>query len=171
MGAEAVGRAAALVACGLALALGGCGGGDDGVAGAERSDRADGKPAMHVDETGGRRCLGVSSTPVRLHYRTPTVGGSSGSPVFDGDSFTLLGVHHAGAADMRRLNGRPGIYAANEGIWIDSIRQAINETASAGAEAFAGGPVRWRGFADEAGPRADIINLSSQAVDLSPDIP
>lgn len=126
---------------------------------------------VHVDETGGRRCLGVSSTPVRLHYRTPTVGGSSGSPVFDGDSFTLLGVHHAGAADMRRLNGRPGIYAANEGIWIDSIRQAINETASTGAEAFAGGPVRWRGFADEAGPRADIINLSSQAVDLSPDIP
>ncbi len=46
MGDQAVGRAVALVACGLALALGGCGGGDDGVAGAERSDRAEGKPAI-----------------------------------------------------------------------------------------------------------------------------
>ncbi len=126
---------------------------------------------VHVDDAGRRHCHGVTSAPVRIHYKTPTVGGSSGSPVFDGESFTLLGVHHAGAADMRRLNGRPGVYAANEGIWIDSIRQAIAETANAGAaEAWDGGPVRWRGFADETEPRSDMITLAPQPLEMAPEI-
>jgi V8-like Glu-specific endopeptidase len=127
---------------------------------------------VEVDGSGCRHCHGVTSAPVHIHYKTPTVGGSSGSPVFDGDHFSLLGVHHAGAADMHRLNGRPGIYAANEGIWIDSIRQAIAETANgAGAEAWTGSPVRWRGFADEAEPRADFITVAPQPVEMAPEIP
>jgi S1-C subfamily serine protease len=55
-----------------------------------------------------------------LHYRTPTEGGSSGSPVFNHD-WQLIGLHHAGDVSMRRLNGKEGTYAANEGIWIQTI--------------------------------------------------
>jgi V8-like Glu-specific endopeptidase len=82
------------------------------------------------DADGRLVCRGARPDPTRVHYRTPTVGGNSGSPVFDADTITLLGVHHAGARDMRKLNDKPGIYAANEGIWIYSIREAIAQTMS-----------------------------------------
>lgn len=59
-----------------------------------------------------------------LHYRAPTEGGSSGSPVFN-SQWRLIGLHHAGAHDMQRLNGKPGRYAANEGIWIQAVAQQI----------------------------------------------
>jgi V8-like Glu-specific endopeptidase len=58
-----------------------------------------------------------------LHYRAPTEPGSSGSPVFDA-MWNLVAVHHAGGSQMRRLNGQPGFYEANEGIRIDAIRRA-----------------------------------------------
>lgn len=60
----------------------------------------------------------------KLHYRTPTVGGSSGSPVFNND-WKLVGIHHMGGIYMPRLNGKAGTYPANEGIWLGAIRQAI----------------------------------------------
>jgi V8-like Glu-specific endopeptidase len=60
----------------------------------------------------------------RLHYTTPTEPGNSGSPVFD-DSWRLLAVHHAGSDRMQRLDGRPGLYKANEGIWIHAVLDAI----------------------------------------------
>jgi hypothetical protein len=59
-----------------------------------------------------------------LHYRAPTEGGSSGSPVFNQD-WELLGLHHGGGRDMARLNKKAGRYAANEGIWIEAIRQGM----------------------------------------------
>ena len=59
-----------------------------------------------------------------LHYRAPTEGGSSGSPVFN-EEWQLLGLHHGGGKDIARLNKEPGRYAANEGIWIEAIRQGI----------------------------------------------
>ncbi len=59
----------------------------------------------------------------RVHYRTPTEPGSSGSPVFDA-SWDLVALHHAGSATMRRIRGE-GTYEANEGIWIGKIRQAL----------------------------------------------
>jgi V8-like Glu-specific endopeptidase len=62
----------------------------------------------------------------RLHYRAPTEGGSSGSPVYNGQ-WKLIGLHHAGDETMRRLNGAEGTYAANEGIWIASIRRALSQ--------------------------------------------
>ena len=59
-----------------------------------------------------------------LHYRAPTEGGSSGSPVFNAE-WQLLGLHHGGGKDIAKLNKEPGRYAANEGIWIEAIRQGI----------------------------------------------
>jgi uncharacterized protein with NAD-binding domain and iron-sulfur cluster len=58
-----------------------------------------------------------------LHYRAPTEPGSSGSPVFDAQ-WRLIALHHAGGLSMRRLNGKPGVYPANEGIWIEAIRRS-----------------------------------------------
>jgi hypothetical protein len=60
----------------------------------------------------------------RIHYRTPTEGGSSGSPVFN-QQWRLVGLHHLGDAQMSRLHGKPGTYEANEGIWIGAIKEAI----------------------------------------------
>lgn len=63
----------------------------------------------------------------RVHYRTPTEGGSSGSPVFNNTDWRVIALHHAGGEGMAMLNGKEGFYAANEGIWIQSIIQAAKE--------------------------------------------
>lgn len=63
----------------------------------------------------------------RIHYRTPTAGGSSGSPVFN-QQWELLGVHHKGDELMKKLNGKEGAYAANEGIYIRTIIQHIKNS-------------------------------------------
>jgi hypothetical protein len=63
----------------------------------------------------------------RLHYRSPTEPGSSGSPVFDQD-WNLVGLHHAGSLMMPRLRGRSGVYRANEGISIHAIQRAAQAT-------------------------------------------
>lgn len=62
---------------------------------------------------------------VLLHYRAPTEPGSSGSPVFEQSGWNVVGLHHAGGELMRRLNGGAGTYAANEGIWIQSVAMAV----------------------------------------------
>jgi V8-like Glu-specific endopeptidase len=62
----------------------------------------------------------------KIHYRTPTVGGSSGSPVFN-QQWDLIGLHHAGSTEMNCLNGKPGTYEANEGIWIQSVKNVLTE--------------------------------------------
>ncbi|MEM7307441.1 MAG: serine protease [Planctomycetota bacterium] len=59
-----------------------------------------------------------------VHYRAPTEGGSSGSPVFN-DTWRLIALHHSGGLDLRRLRGKTGTYAANEGIAIQSILAAV----------------------------------------------
>jgi V8-like Glu-specific endopeptidase len=62
----------------------------------------------------------------RVHYKAPTEGGSSGSPVFNAGLWEVIALHHKGGkTDMPRLNGTPGTYAANEGISIESIRSAV----------------------------------------------
>ena len=65
---------------------------------------------------------------VRLHYRSPTEPGSSGSPVFD-SQWQLIGLHHAGGFDMPRLHNRGGTYDANEGISVLAIVAALRERA------------------------------------------
>jgi len=58
-----------------------------------------------------------------IHYRTPTEPGSSGSPVFN-KNWDLAALHHAGSLQLPRLNGKLGVYPANEGIRIEVIQDA-----------------------------------------------
>lgn len=76
----------------------------------------------HEGPPGGKPAIpGV----VRLHYRAPTEGGSSGSPVFN-DEWNVIGLHHLGGkSGISRLNGQAGTYGTNEGLWIQAI---IKET-------------------------------------------
>ncbi len=60
----------------------------------------------------------------KIHYRAPTEGGSSGSPVFN-QTWDLLGIHHAGGMEMKKLNNKSGTYPANEGLFFQSIRKAV----------------------------------------------
>jgi hypothetical protein len=61
----------------------------------------------------------------RLHDSTATKGGSSGSPVFSHD-WRLMRLRHAGGDAAPQLHGKPGTYAANEGIWIQSVSEAMH---------------------------------------------
>lgn len=67
--------------------------------------------------------LAVEKDGHRIHYRTPTENGSSGSPIFN-QSWELIAVHHAGDADMPKIEGI-GTYEANEGIRIGAIKEAL----------------------------------------------
>ncbi len=59
-----------------------------------------------------------------VHYRTPSEGGSSGSPVFGPTDWKVVALHHAGSNDMPRLDGQ-GTYEANEGIALAALTKAI----------------------------------------------
>ena len=63
----------------------------------------------------------------RLHYRTPTEKGSSGSPVFNAKKWEGVALHHAGG-ELSRLNGQSGTYSANEGISLQSMVAAMRST-------------------------------------------
>jgi hypothetical protein len=63
----------------------------------------------------------------RVHYRAPTEGGSSGSPVFNNDSWQVIALHHKGGKlGMPKLNGFAGTYPANEGIALTSVREKLS---------------------------------------------
>jgi Trypsin-like peptidase domain/MAP3K TRAFs-binding domain len=66
----------------------------------------------------------LDADDLRVHYRTPTLGGSSGSPVFD-KFWNLIALHHSGLTRMSRLHGEQGTYPANEGIWFERIKQKV----------------------------------------------
>jgi Trypsin-like peptidase domain/Tetratricopeptide Repeats-Sensor len=67
----------------------------------------------------------IACSDRRVHYRTPTEGGSSGSPVFDEDNWDVVALHHAGKAKMPKLDDPASFYEANEGIPIAAIRATI----------------------------------------------
>ena len=67
----------------------------------------------------------LALNPRLIHYRTPTEGGSSGSPVFGPSGWRVVALHHAGRKDMPRIDGKPGTYEANEGISIQAIKTKI----------------------------------------------
>ena len=67
-----------------------------------------------------------NSSPCRIHYRAPTERGSSGSPVLNGNWATIV-LHHKGSNNLAKLNGKYGLYGANEGIGIQSIIRAMNQ--------------------------------------------
>lgn len=71
---------------------------------------------------------GQPQTPgvVRVHYFAPTEGGNSGSPVFEDSGWRVIALHHSGGNfGMPRLNGVAGTYAANEGLALARIAEAV----------------------------------------------
>jgi MinD-like ATPase involved in chromosome partitioning or flagellar assembly len=64
---------------------------------------------------------------VRVHYRAATAPGSSGSPVFD-EQWQVIAIHHGAGTEVPRLNGKTGTYAANDGVWIQSIVEAVKSS-------------------------------------------
>lgn len=67
----------------------------------------------------------------RVHYRTPTEGGNSGSPVFEENGWRVIALHHKGGKfGMPRLNGATGIYAANEGLALSTLTAAARAAAA-----------------------------------------
>ena len=101
---------------------------------APRLPLADGEQRVYVigHPAGGSLSFSIQDNVLldheapRLHYRAPTEGGSSGSPVFN-SQWKLIGIHHAGGTEMFRLNNKEGTYEANEGLWIKSIIQKMKE--------------------------------------------
>ena len=72
----------------------------------------------------------------RVHYRAPTEGGNSGSPVFDGAGWNVIALHHRGGKfGMPRLNGLEGTYAANEGLAMATLIPAVHAALGAAPEA------------------------------------
>ena len=61
----------------------------------------------------------------RVHYRAPTEGGNSGSPVFNATDWQVIALHHMGSGKrgMPRLNGKTGTgpYFANEGLAMATL--------------------------------------------------
>lgn len=70
----------------------------------------------------------LAATERLVHYRTPSEGGSSGSPVFGPTDWKVVALHHAGRKDMPQLSGS-GTYEANEGIALGALlRKASGDT-------------------------------------------
>ncbi len=80
-----------------------------------------------LDYEGRSPGFGPAYKPARIHYTTPTEGGSSGSPVFN-DNWDVIALHHAGAQYMPRPNGQPGTQPANQGIVMTSIQNAVRHS-------------------------------------------
>lgn len=87
--------------------------------------------SLHDNELIGHEGPPSGNPPVpscrRVHYRAPTELGNSGSPVFNSSGWEVIALHHKGGKAMPQLNGQDGLYEANEGIWIQSIVEAVRQ--------------------------------------------
>lgn len=90
------------------------------------------EPAYVIGHPSGRdleistresQLLDVDHLPRLFHYRTPTERGSSGSPVFN-ENWQVIGVHHAGRDQVRRLSG-DGFHDTNEGVALDALLRKL----------------------------------------------
>lgn len=83
------------------------------------------------------RVIGRGKKGVTLYYAADTLGGSSGSPVFN-DDFEMVALHHAGGRrnDDALENGDPVPDDCNEGIRISVIVNALRERHDQLPEAF-----------------------------------
>jgi hypothetical protein len=61
-----------------------------------------------------------------LWYRTPTEGGSSGSPIFN-SQWELIGIHHKGGVTAKLFPTTESANEANEGLVWARVKQAIND--------------------------------------------
>lgn len=97
-----------------------------------------------------------------LRYTNPTIGGNSGSPVFDIEDWCVIGLHHAGSAAEASdgAGGASGKPFGNEGIFIQSIMGA----ALRGQRSLvpAGVPSMERSGASEALPEAVLESVPSK---------
>jgi V8-like Glu-specific endopeptidase len=76
----------------------------------------------------------LQDTGVLLHYASDTLGGSSGSPVFN-NRWELIGLHHASRKNDQALSlgeGRPVPEYLNEGIKISAIAADLEARVEAG---------------------------------------
>ena len=72
----------------------------------------------------------VACNDTWLHYRTPTEPGSSGSPVFEQNDWRVVGLHHKGTEEMKRLDGE-GTYQANEATAILALQKETRKAKAA----------------------------------------
>jgi hypothetical protein len=77
-----------------------------------------GHPSGRALSFSARNNVFIAAEGRLLRYRAATEGGSSGSPVFNNE-WKLIGLHHAAVA-VKLADGE-----ANEGIWLQSIIQAM----------------------------------------------
>jgi hypothetical protein len=77
-------------------------------------------PADH----GGRTNKGVTQN---VYYAWRADRGLPQQP----PDWQVIGLHHAGGEYVRKLNGHPGTYAANEAIWIQSIAKPMADSFTA----------------------------------------
>lgn len=76
------------------------------------------------------RVIGRGRGGVTIHYTADTLGGSSGSPVYN-DQFELVALHHSGRPrnDTVLEDGQPVPVASNEGIRISAIVRRLRDVA------------------------------------------
>lgn len=68
--------------------------------------------------------IDIDAASMIVHYRTPTLGGNSGSPVLNAAG-KVFALHHAGSEQLMPLNGQALRYPGNEGMTMRAIGAAV----------------------------------------------
>lgn len=73
--------------------------------------------------------IDIDAASMVVHYRTPTLGGNSGSPVLNSVG-KVFALHHAGSERLLPLNGQSLGYPGNEGMTMIAIGEAVTRLLS-----------------------------------------